>query len=66
MLAYKALQDLAPQYLTDLLMPYTSRRNLSSSLSGLLVVPKTRLHSRGDKAASFGILSRPTSGKQMH
>ena len=44
MLAYKSLHNLAPQYLTDLLIPYTPRRNLRSSQSGLLVVPKTRLH----------------------
>jgi len=51
MLAFKASHNLAPQHLTDLLMPYTPRRNLSSSQSGLLVV-LTRLRSRSDRACS--------------
>ncbi len=43
MLTYKALHGLTPQYLVDLLTPYTPSCNLGSSQHGLLVVPKTRL-----------------------
>ncbi len=35
---YKALNNLAPQYLTDLLHPYTSSRTLRSSDLCLLIV----------------------------
>ncbi len=52
MLTYKALHGLAPQYLAELLIPYIPSRNLRSSQSGLLVVPKTRLRSGGDRAFS--------------
>ncbi len=52
MLTYKALHGLAPQYLAELLIPYTPSRNLRSSQCGLLVVPKTRLRSGGDRAFS--------------
>ncbi len=52
MLAFKALHGIAPQYLADLLTPYTPTCNLQSSQHGLLVVPKTRLRSRGDRAFS--------------
>ncbi len=51
-LTYKALHGLTPQYLADLLMPYMPSRNLRSSQHGLLVVPKTRLRSCGDRAFS--------------
>ncbi len=32
MLTYKALHDLAPQYLTELLMPYTPCRNFKGAI----------------------------------
>ncbi len=51
MLTYKALHSLAPQYLAELLILYMPSRNLQSSQS-LLVIPKTRLRSGGDRAFS--------------
>jgi len=48
--AYKALNGLAPPYLADLLKPYTPTRSLSSADRLLLVVPKSRLEQRGDRA----------------
>jgi len=47
MFAFKALHNLSPQYLTDLLLPYTPLCNLSSSLSGLLFVVGLREFSPG-------------------
>jgi len=43
MLTYKALHNLAPQYLCELLIPYTPTRALCSSEAGLLTVQTTRL-----------------------
>ncbi len=40
LLAYKALNDLAPAYLTNLLSRYNPTRSLRSHNSGLLVVPR--------------------------
>lgn len=50
MLTYKALNGLAPQYLSELLTAYAPRRNLRSSDSGFLMVPSTRMRSMGDRA----------------
>ncbi len=47
---YKALNNLAPQYLTDLLRPYTPSRTLRSSDLCLLIVPRSWLKKRGDRA----------------
>ncbi len=47
---YKALNNLAPQYLTDLLLPYTPSRTLRSCDLGLLIVPRFKLKNRGDRA----------------
>ncbi len=52
MLTYKALHGLAPQYFSELLIPYTPTRDLHSSETGLLTVPLTRLRSMGDRAFS--------------
>ncbi len=52
MLTYKALHGLAPQYLSELLIPYTPTRDLRSSETGVLTVPLTRLRSMGDRAFS--------------
>lgn len=41
---------MAPQYLTDLLTPYTPSRNLRSSDLGHLTVPKVKLKKRGERA----------------
>lgn len=47
---FKCLHGLAPQYLSDLLVPYTPFRSLRSADQALLVVPKTKRKSRGDRA----------------
>ncbi len=49
---YKSLHNLAPQYLSDLLQPYTQSRVLRSADSALLQVPRARLKNRGDRAFS--------------
>ena len=49
LLAHKALNGTAPQYLTDLLTPYNPRRSLRSAHKNLLEVPKTNLKSFGDR-----------------
>lgn len=50
----KSLHGLAPQYLTDILHPYTQLRSLRSSDKDLLAVPKTRLRTFGDRAFCVG------------
>ena len=47
---FKCLHGLAPQYLSNLLVPYTPSRLLRSADQALLVVPKTKRKSRGDRA----------------
>jgi len=47
---FKALNGLAPAYITDLLKLHAPSRSLRSANQSLLVVPKTRLKSRGDRA----------------
>ena len=51
--AFKALNGLAPQYIKDLLIPYSSARNLRSTNQNLLAAPKSRLCMYGDKAFSI-------------
>ena len=43
LLAYKALHNYTPTYLTDLLEVYTPARSLRSSSTGLLHVPSVNL-----------------------
>ena len=50
LLTYRALNGLAPLYLTTLLQKYTPPRSLRSAEHHLLNVPKTRLVSAGDRA----------------
>ena len=50
LLCYKALNDLAPGYLKDLLVPYVPTRRLRSSDKALLSTKKSRLVSFGDKS----------------
>lgn len=45
--SYKPLNTLIPQYLSDLLQPYTQSWMLRSSATGLLSVPRTSLHTFG-------------------
>ena len=49
----KALNGLAPVYLSDLLNDYTSVRDLRSSSQNLLLVPTSNLKSYGDRAFSI-------------
>ena len=50
LLTYKSLFGEGPQYLKDSLTWYTPRRSLRSDDELLLVIPKTRLKSYGDRA----------------
>ena len=49
-LTFRALHGQTPQYITDLLLPYTPNRALRSSDQKLLVVPQTHFKTRGDRA----------------
>ena len=49
-LTYRALQGLAPPYLGELLHPYQSARDLRSADDNLLVVPRTKHVTLGDRA----------------
>jgi hypothetical protein len=50
---YRALNNLAPQYLTDLLEVYKPPRTLRSQDKYMLKVPSTKLHSYGDRRFDF-------------
>lgn len=50
LLVYKSLNGLAPRYLHDLLKPYIPSRSLRSEQQHLLVVPKCRLVTAGDRS----------------
>ncbi len=52
-LCFKALNNLAPQYLTDLLVPYEAGRTLRSSSKARLDKPKTKLKTYGDRAFAY-------------
>lgn len=47
---FKCLNNLAPQYLSELLLHYCPPRSLRSADQLLLTVPKTMLKLRGDRA----------------
>ena len=49
-MAYRAQHGQAPAYICDLLHPYVAGRSLRSSDQNLLVVPRTRLKTKGDRA----------------
>ncbi len=53
LLAYKALNDLAPPYLTNLLSRYNPTRSLRSQNSGLLVVPRIAKSTKGGRTFSY-------------
>ncbi len=53
LLTYKALHNLAPQYLSQLLHVYTPSRALRSSSSISLVVPRIRLTTMGARSFSY-------------
>ncbi len=49
---YKALQKSAPDYICDLIQPYTTTRSLRSCNQLLLSVPHSRCKTKGDRAFS--------------
>ncbi len=53
LLAYKALNDLAPACLTNLLSRYNPTRSLRSQNSGLLVVPRIAKSTKGGRTFSY-------------
>ncbi len=53
LLAYKAINDLAPAYLTNLLSRYNPTRSLRSQNSGLLVVPRIAKSTKGGRTFSY-------------
>ncbi len=53
LLAHKALNDLAPAYLTNLLSRYNLTRSLRSQNSGLLVVPRIAKSTKGGRTFSY-------------
>ena len=53
LLTFKALHDLAPHYLQELLKPYPTPRPLRSGDDNLLDIPKTRTKTYGDRAFSY-------------
>ena len=52
LLTFKALNNLAPDYLTLLLDTYKPQHQLRSSDSSLLTIPRTRLKMAGDRSLS--------------
>ena len=50
LLVFKALRDLAPGYIHDIVTPYAPTRVLRSKDSEKLIVPKARLKTVGDRA----------------
>ncbi len=57
LLAYKALNDLAPAYLTNLLSRYNPTRSLRSQNSGLLVVPRIAKSTKGGRIFHIWLLN---------
>ncbi len=53
LLAYKALNGLAPAYLTNLISRYNPTRSLRSQNSGLLVVPMIAKSTKGGRMFSY-------------
>ena len=53
LLCFKSLNGLGPKYLAELLLPYVPDKDLRSSDEKLLIEPKTRLKTYGDRAFSI-------------
>ena len=51
-LTFKALNNLCPSYISDLLETYKPTRSLRSWSRNLLVIPRSKLKSYGDRAFS--------------
>ena len=52
LLTFKALHNLAPSYIKDLITPYSNSRQLRSTSMNLLQIPKTRTKTFGDRSFS--------------
>ena len=50
LITFKALHELAPEYISELLHPKANVRVLRSSNMGLLDIPATNLRTKGDRA----------------
>ena len=55
LLTFKGLNNLAPPYLSQLIVPYNPTRNLRSAGKHLLQVPNVRLKSYGSRAFSVAV-----------
>ena len=55
LLTFKALHDLSPSYVTEMLVAYCPNQPLQSVGKGLLAIPKSRLATKGDR--SFSVLA---------
>ena len=53
LLTYKALHELTPTYLSDLVLPYIPTRTLWSQDAGLLIVPRISKQTAGGRAFSY-------------
>ena len=53
LLTYKALNNIAPSYISDLLIPYQPTRALRSAHAGILTVPKVAHKTSGETAFSY-------------
>ena len=53
LLCFKSLNNLAPKYLSDLLIPYKKDRDLRSASKGNLEKPKTKLKTYGDRSFAY-------------
>ena len=60
---FKCLNNLAPGYLTELVIPYNPTRALRSETANLLTVPSVRTKTRFDKAASTLLNNLPSQLK---
>ena len=56
LLTFKAINNIAPLYITELLGPYVPSRSLRSSSKNLLKVPKHNLKTYGARAFSVSTL----------
>ncbi len=61
LLVFEALNGQIPVYICDLLIPYEPDRCLKSSGRALLMVPKSRLLTKGDRAFALRALKPWTS-----
>jgi len=52
-ITYRAFYGLAPPYICELIVHLSSSRSLRSNDKSLLVIPKTKLKSYGDRAFNF-------------